>query len=153
MLLYNRSRSEHSVIIKNDNICVNTLDEHVDFQGDEYLFYKVVVGSPENSRQMHGSENYDPALSGETRISEDDIRPMPLDVRKVIARRAAMELERDEGAGRPDFGDSARYGSDKKMDAYFDSNEMKNVVNLGIGMPAGVGSVAAESVKRKWNRE
>src|SRR5262245_3587858 len=35
---------------------------------------------------------YDPSYSGELRISVDDIKPLPFGPRKVIVRRAAMEL-------------------------------------------------------------
>lgn len=57
---------------------------------------------------------YDAAYSGELTVPLDGYRPTPLDVRKIIARRCAMEL---------------RSGA---------------VVNLGIGMPEGIAAVAAE---------
>ena len=80
----------------------------------------VVIGSPENSRQMYGNEDYKPEISAEAKIDAGEMPPMPLDVRKVIARRAAMELPAADADGK------------------------KCVVNLGIGLPAGVGIVAAE---------
>ncbi len=73
----------------------------------------VVVARPEHHWQTYGTQ-YSPALSGEMRVPLDAVAPLPLDERKVIARRAAFEL-------------------------------MPNaVVNLGIGMPEGVASIAAE---------
>jgi len=73
----------------------------------------VVVAEPEHHMQTYGTQ-YNPAFSGEMRIPVQAIKPLPLDERKVIARRAAMEL----GAN--------------------------SVVNFGIGMPDCVPSVASE---------
>ena len=73
----------------------------------------LVVGSPEHHMQTFGT-HYDPAFSGEVRISLDALAPLPMGERKIIARRAAMELVPNA------------------------------VTNLGIGMPEGVASVAAE---------
>jgi propionate CoA-transferase len=73
----------------------------------------VVLGEPRNHWQTYGGA-HNGAFSGQIRVPMDRIAPLPLDERKVIARRAAMELP------------------------------LGGVVNLGIGMPEGVAAVAAE---------
>ncbi len=73
----------------------------------------VVVSTPEYHVQTYATE-YSPAFAAEIRIPVDQLAPMPFDVRKVIARRAAFALT--PGA----------------------------VCNLGIGMPEGVSAVARE---------
>lgn len=73
----------------------------------------LVVSEPEYHMQSFGTF-YNPALSGEIRVSLDNLQPLPMDGRKIIARRAAMELTE------------------------------KAIVNLGIGIPEGVAAIAAE---------
>lgn len=73
----------------------------------------VVVAKSENHTQTM-TTYFNPALSGDLKMPLGGIKPLPLDARKVIARRAALELVPG------------------------------GVVNLGIGMPEGVSSVAAE---------
>ncbi|WP_280835629.1 acyl CoA:acetate/3-ketoacid CoA transferase [Mycolicibacterium frederiksbergense] len=73
----------------------------------------VVVSQPDHHRQTWGTQ-YSPAMSGELRVPLSSLPPLELNERKIIARRAAMEL-------RPN-----------------------SVVNLGIGMPEGIANVAAE---------
>jgi propionate CoA-transferase len=73
----------------------------------------VVVSQPDHHWQTFGT-SYSAALSGELRRVRNPVPPLALTERKVIARRAAMEL-------RPD-----------------------SAVNLGIGIPEGVANVAAE---------
>ena len=75
--------------------------------------YIVVAEKPEYHTQTF-AELYNPAYAGEIRVPMSSIPKMELSERKIIARRAAMELEPD------------------------------SIVNLGIGMPEGVSSVAAE---------
>jgi propionate CoA-transferase len=73
----------------------------------------VVAEKPEYHMQTF-AEQYSPAFSGEIRVPMSSIPPIPMDERKIIARRAVMELRRSA------------------------------IVNLGIGMPEGVAAVAAE---------
>jgi propionate CoA-transferase len=73
----------------------------------------VVVAKPEHHWQTF-SVQYDPAFSGEIRTRTGSIPPMELNERKIIARRAALELNAN------------------------------SVVNLGIGMPEGIANVANE---------
>ena len=73
----------------------------------------VVAEKPEYHMQTF-IEPYSAAFSGEIRVPMSAIPPMGMDERKIIARRAAMELSAND------------------------------VVNLGIGMPEGVANVATE---------
>ncbi len=73
----------------------------------------VVVSEPENHMQTYGHQ-YEHAFTGGLRVPLSQTEPMPLSVRKVIARRAALELP------------------------------IGGVVNLGIGVPEGVAAVANE---------
>lgn len=73
----------------------------------------VVVAQAEHHRQTYATA-YSPAFAAEIQVPLDSLAALPLDERKVIARRCAMELPVD------------------------------GVVNLGIGMPEGVAAVANE---------
>jgi propionate CoA-transferase len=73
----------------------------------------VVVARPENHWQTFGTV-YNPAFSCEVKVPMQSIEEMEMGDRKIIARRAAFELEAN------------------------------SVVNLGIGMPEGVANVANE---------
>lgn len=67
------------------------------------------------SQRLSTATDRDPHLEGRSRLGEVTIEPMEFSVRKVIARRAALELAPGE------------------------------VVNLGFGMPDGVAAVLAEN--------
>lgn len=73
----------------------------------------IVVADPESHKQTYHTQ-YNPAFSSEVRVPLTSLKPLEMSERKIIARRAAMEL-------RPN-----------------------SVVNLGVGMPEGVAAVAAE---------
>lgn len=73
----------------------------------------VVVADPQDHMQTFATA-FSHAFTGQYRTDSAEIGSIPLDARKVIARRAAFELP------------------------------VNGVVNLGIGMPEGVAAVAAE---------
>ena len=77
----------------------------------------VVVVDEEDHKSLHGMsyfEDYNPSLTGEIVTNVGELDPMPMGVRKIIARRAFFRLKPNK------------------------------IVNLGIGLPEGVASVAAE---------
>jgi propionate CoA-transferase len=74
----------------------------------------VVVAEKAEHHWQTFATPYSPFYSGEIRAPMSSITPMGMSERKIIARRAAIELKAN------------------------------SVVNLGIGMPEGVASVAAE---------
>lgn len=74
----------------------------------------VVSQDPQTNHKQTEEFFYEPSLSGSIVVPESSLEPLPLDERKIIARRAAMELKPNA------------------------------VVNLGIGMPEGVSRVGAE---------
>ena len=83
-----------------------------------FVDYVVVADDPKD-HWMTYSEEYNPAYTGETREPDHAFTPLPLSVRKVVQRRAFLEL-----------------------------TKLTNpIVNVGVGMPVGVGLVAREEGK------
>jgi propionate CoA-transferase len=77
--------------------------------------YIVKAQNPDNQRQNTDVPiDYRPELTGDVKTVNAAVAPLKMSIRKIITRRAAMELL-------PGI-----------------------VINLGVGMPAGIGSVAAE---------
>lgn len=76
--------------------------------------YVVVAQDPYNQRQCYARDGYRPELCGLARTPAGATKKLPMGPRKILARRAAMEL---------------RPGS---------------IINIGSGIPSGIGSVAAE---------
>ncbi|MCE5238815.1 acyl CoA:acetate/3-ketoacid CoA transferase [bacterium] len=73
----------------------------------------IIVAADHEHEQTFGT-HYNPSYCGNVRVPLASIPPLPMDERKIIARRAALELT--PGA----------------------------IVNLGIGMPEGIAAVANE---------
>ena len=73
----------------------------------------VVISKPEEHEQCFGCE-YDSSMAGLTRVPLSGLAPVELNAKKIIARRAAMELQEN------------------------------SVVNLGIGIPEFISCVANE---------
>lgn len=73
----------------------------------------VVVAEEANHHQTYGTK-YNPAFASEIQAVTDNISPLSLSERKIIARRCAYELP------------------------------MGGTINLGIGMPEGIAAVANE---------
>lgn len=91
---------------------LNSIDaRHVRVPG--FMVDCVVVAEPEFHMQHYGDQ-YNPALSGEIRVPLENLPPLPLDEKKIVLRRAAMELT------------------------------PQAIVNLGVGLASGVGNIANE---------
>ena len=73
----------------------------------------IIIAKPDDHEQCFG-HSFDPSLTGEVQVPLDTISIPPLSTKKIIGRRAAMELKEDV------------------------------VVNLGIGIPEYISMVANE---------
>ncbi|MCW7537006.1 acyl CoA:acetate/3-ketoacid CoA transferase [Aquabacterium sp. A7-Y] len=82
----------------------------------------VVLTEDPDDHWMTFGEAYNPTYNGELREPEHACAPAPLDARKIVQRRAFLELQKLHGP----------------------------VVNLGVGMPAGIGHIAREEGHRDF---
>jgi len=73
----------------------------------------IVVAQP-GSQKMNAIVDYNPSYSGELKVPVDAIPPLEMGLRKLIAKRCALELRPGQ------------------------------IINLGIGVPEGVAAVALE---------
>ena len=73
-----------------------------------------VVVAEDKYHMQNYQEQYNPALSGEIRVPLETLRALPLDEKKIVVRRAAMELT------------------------------PRAIVNLGLGLASSVGNIANE---------
>ncbi len=79
-----------------------------------------IVQAPKEDHQMHVANAYNPSFTGEVKIPVSQVASMPLNAKKVIAKRCAMELRKGMA------------------------------VNLGIGVPEGVALAALEEGIADW---
>ena len=80
---------------------------------EKFVDFIVKAENPDNHRQCYITPKFRPELTGEVKLV-GGVKQLPFSLRKVIARRAAMELIPNA------------------------------IINIGSGMPSGIGSVALE---------
>lgn len=103
-----------TVIVQVDKIVEEgTLDPKLVKIPRIYVDYIVEVENKEDKEQILGYD-YDSSLTGDTRAVVDNLEALKLDPRKIIGRRAAMELVKG------------------------------SIVNIGIGVPEAISNVANE---------
>ena len=107
----------------------------------------VVVSTPEEHQQCFNKE-YDPTLTGEAYAPDGAFEALPLSAKKIIGRRAAMELSENKvvnlGIGAPEYVSAVaneegiveagpiggipmggtQFGGSRNADCYFDQNVM-----------------------------
>lgn len=102
------------VVVQVDKIVkAGTLDPKLVKIPKIYVDYIVEAEDKEDQAQILG-DSYDPSLNGEVNMVVDSLIPLKLNSRKIIGRRAAMELTKGD------------------------------IVNIGIGMPEAISNVANE---------
>ena len=104
------------VIVQVENMVKKeTLDPHYVKLPGILVDYIVITKDKRNHMQTF-AEEYNPSFAGKIRVTLNSIKPMDLNERKIISRRAAMELKPN------------------------------SITNLGIGMPEGIASVSNEEM-------
>ena len=93
-------------------VAANSLDPRLVKIPGAYVSAVVVSGAEDNEQSF--TCEFNPAVTGEKKFPLNNIKNTPLDQRKIIARRAAMELTKG------------------------------SIVNLGVGIPEGISAVANE---------
>lgn len=101
------------VIVEVKYTCDRLMTDKVAIPG---IFVDAVVVSqtPEETHRQTALHVYDPSLSGHAFVPTEAVASLPFNAKKVISRRAAMEL---------------KPGS---------------IINLGVGVPEGIANIAAE---------
>jgi len=108
-------RSGGIVIAQVENVCAFGSISPRDIYVPGIMIDYAVVSPPEFHPMAMGHAEYIDALAHKHRVELGSLPPLPMNERKIMARRAAMELR----AGQ--------------------------IVNLGFGVPEGIASVAAEA--------
>ena len=104
----------------------------------------VVLSNPGEHLQSYETPEYRPELSGEVKIPTGKVDPMPFSIRKIVARRAAMEVKANKlvnlGLGISD-GISLimnEEGQSGKISLTIETGIMGGVPLVGLAMGAGV---------------
>lgn len=102
------------VIVQVKNVVKKNTLNIKDIKVPSILVDYIVVTEDESNHMQTFATEYNPSFSGKVKFPLDSIKPMELNERKVISRRAAMELKPN------------------------------SITNLGIGMPEGIAIVSNE---------
>ncbi|MCC8025076.1 MAG: acyl CoA:acetate/3-ketoacid CoA transferase [Clostridium sp.] len=79
-----------------------------------------IVKVPAQEHKMNALVQHEPSFTGEVKVPTDQVQRIPMDAKKIIAKRCAMELRKNTS------------------------------VNLGIGVPEGVAAIALEEGIHDW---
>lgn len=102
------------VIVQVENLVNRNTLNIKDIKLPSILVDYIVVTENKNNHMQTFATEYNPSFSGKVKFPLDSISPMELNERKIISRRAAMELKPN------------------------------SITNLGIGMPEGIAAIGNE---------